>query len=414
MSNPSDPLPLSQTITPADQEELRAAVEAAYRSRTPVYPIGGGTALDYGLTAKQPGTGLSLAKLNRAIDYPARDMTITVEAGITMRALAETLASERQRLPVDVPDAERATLGGVIATNASGPRRFSAGTIRDYVIGIAAVDGRGMLYHGGGRVVKNVAGYDFCKLLVGSLGTLGVITQVTLKLKPLPERSVILTCALRNWKEADALLAATVNSQVTPAAVELLSGLAWIEDAAFRKLPSDGVGWLAVGLEGTAAEVEWLIAKQREEWQALGVAPAILHEGDEATGLWQRLSQFPAAPDAPLVLKFNVPPSKLLAIIDAVRAIDAKCSLQAHAASGVLLVRFANFPAGDVAKLLPGKLQPAAKTSAGHVVVLSWNGGGELTRQAYWGTTDAAAEWMRSVQKQFDPRHILNPDRFVV
>src|SRR5690606_32325083 len=119
--------------------------------------------------------------LNRVIDYPARDMTITVEAGITWEQLEAELAKEGQWLPVDVARAEAATVGGAIACNTSGPRRFGYGTLRDYVIGIHAVDGQGMQFKGGGRVVKNVAGYDFCKLLTGSFGTLAVITQVTLK-----------------------------------------------------------------------------------------------------------------------------------------------------------------------------------------------------------------------------------------
>src|SRR5437762_40368 len=151
--------PMADTITPADQSSLLAAVRAAYEAGTAVYPIGGGTSLEYGLSAARPGIELSLAKLNRVIDYPARDMTTTVEAGITMASLAETLAAERQRLPVDAPQADRATLGGLIATNWSGPLRYGHGTIRDYVIGINAIDGRGVPFKGGGRVVKNVAGY---------------------------------------------------------------------------------------------------------------------------------------------------------------------------------------------------------------------------------------------------------------
>ena len=197
------------------------------QSRHAVYPLGGGTSLDFGLPAAQPGIGFSLAGLNRVVDYPARDMTITVEAGITLANLADMLADERQWLPIDVPQPERATLGGVIATDVSGPRRYGYGTLRDYVIGISAVDGRGMTFKGGGRVVKNVAGYDFCKLLTGSLGTLGVITQVTLKLKPLVERSALVACDVRDWHAAERLLAGVVTSATTPTAIELLAGPAW-------------------------------------------------------------------------------------------------------------------------------------------------------------------------------------------
>ena len=176
-------LPITETIEPADPLELAATVQSCYDDDVAVYAIGGGTSLALGLPATKPGKGVALSKLNRVVDYPARDMTITVEAGITMKSLADQLATERQRLPIDVPNSQQATIGGVIATNFNGPRRYGQGTIRDYVIGISAVDGRGITFKGGGRVVKNVAGYDFCKLLTGSLGTLGVIHQVTLKLK---------------------------------------------------------------------------------------------------------------------------------------------------------------------------------------------------------------------------------------
>src|SRR5205823_15004930 len=134
---------------------------------------------------------------------------------------------ERQRLPVDVPQAERTTIGGVIATNWNGPRRFGEGALRDFVIGIHAVDGRGLPFKGGGRVVKNVAGYDFCKLLTGSFGTLGVITQVTLRLKPIPDQSALVACSVPDLAAAEKLLAALVKSETSPTAIELLAGPEW-------------------------------------------------------------------------------------------------------------------------------------------------------------------------------------------
>ena len=118
------------------------------------------------------------------------------------------------QLPIDLPDAHRATLGGVIATNTSGARRYANGTMRDYVIGIRAVDGQGITYNGGGRVVKNVAGYDFCKLLTGSLGTLGIISQVTLKVKPIPPCSRFVVCRVRDWTTTERLLAELAVSPV--------------------------------------------------------------------------------------------------------------------------------------------------------------------------------------------------------
>ena len=223
----SEALPISKTLAPATQDELRDQVRSCFEAGTAMYPIGGGTSLGFGLPAKEKGVGLSLAGLNRVVDFPARDMTITVEAGITMKALAETLATEKQQLPVDVPLADRATLGGVIATNCNGPRRYGYGSLRDYVIGIHAIDGRGTPFKGGGRVVKNVAGYDFCKLLTGSLGTLGVISQVTLRLRPVAERSVLVACAVDDLGQAEKLLAALVHSETTPVAIELASRARW-------------------------------------------------------------------------------------------------------------------------------------------------------------------------------------------
>src|SRR5687767_11844675 len=122
MAKLAEKSPYLRTLQPADQGEVTAALREVYEARSAMYPIGGGTSLGFGLPARQAGIGLCLTGVNRVIDYPARDMTITVEGGITMRELAQTLAAERQRLPIDAPQADRATLGGVIATNVSGPR----------------------------------------------------------------------------------------------------------------------------------------------------------------------------------------------------------------------------------------------------------------------------------------------------
>src|SRR5262245_21138531 len=131
--------------------------------------------LHLGLPPVKPGYAVDLRGLDQVIDYPARDMTITVRAGITIAKLQEILAKENQRLPVDIPDSEIATLGGAIAVNASGPRRYGFGTLRDYLIGISFTDDGGKEAKAGGRVVKNVAGYDLCKLHIGALGTLGIV-----------------------------------------------------------------------------------------------------------------------------------------------------------------------------------------------------------------------------------------------
>jgi len=405
-------LPLEQTVAPAEQAEVAALLRAAHDARQPVYPLGGGSSLGFGLPAKQPGLGLDLRSLGRVVDYPARDMTITVEAGTTLQTLADTLAAERQRLPIDVPDIQQATLGGVIATNASGALRYGHGTIRDYVIGISAVDGRGRPFKGGGRVVKNVAGYDFCKLLTGSLGTLGVITQVTLKIRPSAERTALVVCDLPTIEAAEPVLAALVNTRTTPVAIELLAGPVWQADPALGLLGSDHGARLVVGLEGSAVEVAWMIDQLRSEWAARGGIEGRVVADAETAGLWQRLAQFPSAADAPLVLKANVLPAAVASFVQLVRSIDPQSSVQAHAGNGIVIARFADFPAAKVSGQLIGVLQPAAAKSGGNVVVLSSTYAADLTARAVWGIRREAADLMQAVKREFDPRGILNPGRF--
>jgi glycolate oxidase FAD binding subunit len=411
--SPEDVLPVKTIHAPLDGAAVGEVVRDCIASRTPIYPIGGGTALDFGLPAKSPGAGLSLAGLSRVIDYPARDMTVTVEAGIRIAELQKFLASERQRLPIDVPQAGQATLGGAIATNTSGPRRYGNGTLRDYVIGISAVDGHGTAFKAGGRVVKNVAGYDFCKLLTGSLGTLAVITQVTLKVKPLPERSAFVVTPFRDLDHAESLLAAMSRSRTAPVAIELLQGPAWKTDPALGDLLPGQCGYIAVGLEGTEPEVRWMIATLIEELSAIdGASPRDVVESETA-GLWQRLTDFAACGDAPLTLKACVPPSHVTAFIKLIVAADPHCSLQSHAGNGVLLVKFAEFSSAAWSKVLIGGLQPAAQQCGGSVTVLRVANPAELTHQAAWGSLGDSGMLMEAVKRQFDPHGLFNPGRFV-
>lgn len=405
-------LPIRETIIPSDQAAAAAAVRQAAATRTAIYPIGGGTSLRYGVAAQQPGIALQLGQLNRVVDYPARDMTITVEAGITLATLAKTLASERQRLPIDIPHAEQATLGGVIATDWSGPRRYGLGTMRDYVIGIQAIDGRGTPFKGGGRVVKNVAGYDFCKLLTGSFGTLGVITQVTLKVIPLAQRTAWLACAVQDFEQAEALLAALVNSHTTPAAVELLSGPAW-QSSEIVPRTSEAVATLLVGLEGTAPEVEWMVEQLGREWREQGIAE--LHEtpSEQIADLEQQLNAFSAADESQLVVKANLLPSKVSAFCDMVRQLAPNISIQAHAGSGTVLVQFKELPE-SAESFLTTQLQPATEDLGGGAVVVQYRGQEPLSRRAVWGKPTAALAVMEAIKAQFDPQHVLNPGRFVM
>jgi glycolate oxidase FAD binding subunit len=409
MSDAGDILPLTSVVEPATPEEIVAHLRRCYESATPTYPIGGGTSLDYGVRGRSPGIGLRLSNLNRIVDYPARDMTITVEAGITMAALVAELARHGQRLPVDAGEPQRATLGGMIATNFSGPRRYGYGTLRDYVIGISAVDGRGTAFKAGGRVVKNVAGYDLCKLLTGSLGTLAVINQVTLKVRPAPEATAFLRCDVLDWQQGEKLLAALVTSRTTPVAVELLRGHAWRTEA--LAIRADAVAQLLVAFEGSRSEIDWQIQQLRKEWQELGVEAVDKVDAVGATSIWEQLVGSGAS-GPPLVLKANLLPSSVTKFIETLIEIDVNVSIQAHAGNGIIVAALSEFSTADAARLLVQKLQPAAVAAGGNVVVWSC-GAGELTRQATWGAAATGAALMRAVKNQFDPKALLNPGRFV-
>ncbi len=401
--------PRSETQSPATAEELAEIVARAAAAETALYPVGGGTGLNFGLPARRSGLSLSTTQLNRVVDYPARDMTITVEAGRSMQSLRELLATQGQRLPVDAPQADTATIGGVIATATSGPRRFGHGSIRDFVIGISAVDGRGVAFKAGGRVVKNVAGYDFCKLLTGSRGALAVITQVTLKLRPVAESTAWVVCDIASYEKAETVLAELVRSAIVPTAIELVAGPAWERDNLLGPASGCCAARLLVGVEGAAVEVAWMTRQLQREWREQGIADSQVIDASGAAELWSRLCEFPVESASGLTVKATVRPSAVTRFVAAARAIDERALIQSHAGNGIVYVRYPEFTANEALPVLVRGLQPAAVAAGGHAVVYQCPADLELTHQAVWGPAAPASAIMASVKKQFDPAGILNP-----
>jgi glycolate oxidase FAD binding subunit len=412
MPNVLELMPLTETITPTDQAGVAEVVRAAYEAREAVYPLGGRTSLGYGIAPTREGRGLDLVGLTKVVDYTPRDMTIVVEAGVRMADLAATLAAEGQQLPIDVPRAGEATIGGAVATNWSGPRRYGYGTLRDYVIGIHAVDGRGVAFKGGGRVVKNVAGYDFCKLLTGSLGTLGVITQLALKVKPRAEAAATIVAACSDLNVAEQLLGRLVNLSAPAVAIDLLVGEAWGE------VGSGICATLVLRVEGTEVEVAALRDNVQYELWTGGGGDVRLLSAAEADALWTRQVEFAdrgagaAVDEVALVLKIAVPPSAVTGMIAAVQSACPGVTIQAHAGDGIIVARCAKFEAGDVSRLLVGKLRPLAIQLGGSAVILASKLEG-LTPHVVWGGRTEATVLMERIKRQFDPHDILNPGRFV-
>jgi len=182
---------------PTSVDEVRALVAEADASGRAIIPWGGGTGQLYGYLPIRADIVLSLQGLNRIVAHEPGDLTVTVQAGATLADVQKTLARHGQFLPLDPQDADGpATIGGILATNAWGPARGGYGTVRDWLIGLSLVDAAGRLVKGGGKVVKNVTGYDLPKLHVGALGTLGVLVEATFKVAPLPEASTTLAFRL--------------------------------------------------------------------------------------------------------------------------------------------------------------------------------------------------------------------------
>jgi glycolate oxidase FAD binding subunit len=379
------PLPVHR---PASAAELCGLVKNAAATGQGVYPVGGRTMLDIGLPPIKPGFALDTTALNQVIDYPARDMTITVQAGITMARLQETLAAEGQWLPVDVPNAAHATLGGAIALSISGPRRFGYGTLRDYAIGISFVTDDGDEVKAGGRVVKNVAGYDLMKLQVGAVGTLGVITQLTLKVKPRPEASAVvhMHCAAA---ELTGILDRLHASRSRPVVVDVATDRS--------RTGSEWALWVA--FEEKAATVEWQIATLFHELKDAAVTDLAAERGDEAM---RSIDALVAAtrPAASFVFKANVRPSQTAAFCNA--ATENNARVHAHALNGIV---FGHSP-DCIMKLMTGE----AEKCGGNIVIrrcpIAWK-----KDLPVWGRPTNDRQLMRRVKQTLDPRNVFNPGR---
>ncbi len=252
-------------MCPNSAAELSAALAAANQQRQPVGAV-------------------DLSRLSAVLDYAPEDLTITVEAGLTLAELQEQLRKNGQWLPVDPPCPEKLTLAALIDQNASGPRRYGYGPIREHLLGLTAVLADGRIVKSGGKVVKNVAGYDLHKLFVGAEGSLGVIVGVSLKLRPLPEAEHFLAVDCPNWTRAEELANALLNSELTPVVLDLHH---------VSVPPPRGVARLVIGFAGLREEVAWQV--ERAQKQGLAEAGDLAYDREfVARGASSRVSVLPS------------------------------------------------------------------------------------------------------------------------
>jgi len=399
-------------VFPGSVEEVAAVVGLAAEAPLPVTPWGGGTAASVGMPAARAGLVLGFSRLNRLVEHEPGDLTATVEAGMTVAALQSALRSRGQWLSLDPPDAERATVGGVLAANAAGPRRHLYGTARDLLIGVTVVTADGAVVKGGGKVVKNVAGYDLPKLFIGSYGTLGIIVEATVKLRPLPDDERLVCVAFDRLKDAAAAVRAVMASDLIPNAIELLDAA-----ASPALLPSGAGAVLVVGFDGLPEQVEWQCAELSRLAAACG--------GREARPLsqdvWPRLATAArgafGTPTA--VMTFSVLPTEVAELMEhgaeVARARRIQSAWTAHAGVGqvsaaLLSDREPQEP-GPVAAVL-GEWRTMARTGGGHAT-LEWAPLAVKSQVSVWDDPGAAGRIMQRIKAQLDPHNLLNPGRFV-
>lgn len=240
---------------------------------------------------------------SNVIDYPARDMTITVGAALTVGHLRDVLKQENQQLPIDTAD-DAMTVGDLVAFDVSGPRQYGYGTLRDYVIGVEASDGTGRVFHAGGRVVKNVAGYDLCRMLIGAQGKLGTLRQLTFKLKPLPLEQHLAVAAFRSLKDLDSALDRLNLSSTTPQILDVVN-LAAAEkllpaiDASMASgMISAFESFLVIGFDGSRKACDWQTKTLAEELHGTAASVTSVARPEATTTYCRAAMQFSGGSDA--------------------------------------------------------------------------------------------------------------------
>jgi len=394
---------VSREAMPASVAEVADALRAATADSHRVTVAGGGTHLAFGRSNEPPDVVLRTTALNRVVEYVPHDMTIAVEAGMTIADLSSLLARHRCRLPLDVEDPRTSTIGGVIAFGIAGPRRLGMGTLRDYLIGARIALADGTLVKTGGMVVKNVSGYDLTRMLHGSMGSLGVMTSLNFKLAPMPaEQSTV------PFDFGDASLA------LATAAALLASRLP------FAALQADSSGTLRVGCDGHAADAARLRAGARNAALVRGGTEGDTLEGERAVAEAWRASAAAPFGGRTVTLRVTSTPSRVAGDVErTVRAagrLDREARWTADAGSSTIELSMETSSgtegaegAEEVARLerlidALADLSPSVRVTR---CPLEMRPG-----LALFGRAPSSARILRLVKSQFDPQRVLAGDAF--
>lgn len=365
---------------PSTEQEVASLLQQAAAAGKVVIPWGAGTKQDYGSPLSRADLVVSLERLNQVVEYVPADMTITVQAGMRLADLQALTAKRGQTFPLDPPRSAQATIGGVVATASSGPRRAAYGGVRDLVLGVRLALPDGRVIRAGGKVVKNVAGYDLTRLVIGSLGTLGIVTEVSLRLRPLPADTRTLLYGFRDAERAVGAAETVLGSELLPAAITLLS------PEAARRLEAPGAYCLALALEESPENNAYQVQRLSQMVQGQDGASTIAGAGEAA--FWDSLTNF----DQRFGASWRARVSALIGDLSRLLRGNAV----AHVASGVVLLygfgEEQSFPEHAVLESGPLPLR---------------------RRVSVWG--EARPEWKLAerIKQTFDPGRVLNRGRYV-
>jgi glycolate oxidase FAD binding subunit len=407
-----DSLPPTSVLYPQTIPELSRAISLAYEHRLRVLPCGSATKLDWGGLVSRADLVISTSKLNRVIEHCIGDLTVTVESGVKYQDLQTVLAKEGQFLAIDPPYSSEATIGGILATGSAGSLRHRYNGVRDMCLGIEFVRADGELAKAGGRVVKNVAGYDLMKLLTGSYGTLGIAASVTFRLYPLPEYTQIVV--VTGKAEAIAQAQQKISKSVlTPTACDLLSATAIadlglgeniglvLQFASLKASVIEQCDRIAVLAKELNLEVQ-ILGEAKEFWELLEIL------------IWQdELRNSVQSPETTsVVCKLGILPSASVSFLKECEQIFDTQSyyLQIHTGSGLGILRVEDVQDLEAIALQIAKVRNITEAHSGFLSILEAPHEFKFKNNV-WGYTGNASDLMKKIHQQFDARGLLSPDR---
>jgi glycolate oxidase FAD binding subunit len=380
-------------LEPGTETELAAALRFANEAGITVIPRCGGTKLGWGNQPARADLILSTARLNRIIEHASADLTVGVEAGCPIQKLQNVLAESGQQIAVDPLWPEQATVGGVLSTNDTGTLRIRYGGLRDLIIGATIALPDGTVASSGGKVVKNVAGFDLPKLVTGALGTLGVITRAVFRLHPLPRNLRSFSFVVRDLEDANRILLAVLNSKLAYTGLQ-------------ARFLGDKEAAVDVSLEGTDAG----LAAQTEVLRNLAATASETGTGPAA---WQARQELWSPAGTEVLAKFSALPASISEVAGRIQRLTKAVGIQWRAvvqATGLGWLRLDPGDTRHLSDLLPALRSELEKMGGSMVVLRRPEGTPPIDA---WGSGGDAFPLMLRVKQQFDPRGTLNPGRFI-